>query len=49
MFSDLPAEAKPMWEACTKAMIAAGVDPQWVEADYANIDELLLGELGPMP
>jgi hypothetical protein len=49
MFSDLPTEAVPMWEACTRAMVAAGVDPQWVEADYANIDELLLGELGPMP
>jgi hypothetical protein len=35
--------------ACGRAMIAAGVDPAWVAADYDNIDELLLGRLGPVP
>ena len=35
--------------ACGRAMIAAGVDPAWVAADYDNIDELFLGHLGPMP
>jgi hypothetical protein len=49
MFSDLPAEAKPLWEASTRAMIAAGVEPEWVEADYRNINELLRGDLGPAP
>ncbi len=35
--------------ACFQAMIDAGVDPEWVEADYQNIEELLLGWLGPLP
>jgi len=35
--------------AAADAMRAAGVDPAWVEADYQNINELLLGHLGPMP
>ncbi len=30
-------------------MVAAGVPEKWVEADYTNIDELLLGKLGPVP
>ena len=36
-------------QAGYKALLAAGVDPQWVEADYENIDELLYGKLGPVP
>lgn len=36
-------------EACGQAMIAAGVEPTWVEADYHNIQELLTGLLGPVP
>ena len=36
-------------EACGQAMIAAGVDPKWVAADYHNIQELLTGLLGPLP
>ena len=43
------AESERLENACARAMIAAGVDAQWVEADYANIDELLLGDLGPAP
>lgn len=35
--------------AASEAMRDAGVDPAWVEADYQNINELLLGHLGPMP
>lgn len=45
---DNPA-GRRLWEACTAAMSAAGVEREWVEADYSNIDELLLGELGPPP
>jgi hypothetical protein len=30
-------------------MIAAGVDADWVRAGYDNMDELLLGDLGPTP
>jgi hypothetical protein len=47
--SDTSAECRELEEACAKAMIAAGVDAQWVEADYDNVDELLLGRLGPVP
>jgi len=36
-------------DACQQAMIAAGVDAKWVEADYNNIYELLSGSLGPVP
>jgi predicted nucleotidyltransferase len=42
-------EAMGLEKACTEAMKDAGVDPDWVEADFKNIDELLLGELGPAP
>jgi len=44
-----PNEAMALENACMKAMVEAGVDPDWVEADFKNIDELLLGELGPAP
>ena len=47
--SDTSPEARALEAACAEAMIAAGVEPEWVEADYNNIDELLLGDLGPMP
>ncbi len=30
-------------------MIEAGVESDWAEADYDNIDELLTGKLGPVP
>ncbi|MHC4591291.1 MAG: DUF4037 domain-containing protein [Planctomycetota bacterium] len=46
---DKSEECRRLTDACQKAMVGAGVCPQWVEADYGNIDELLLGELGPMP
>jgi hypothetical protein len=46
---DKSEECRRLTDACQKAMVDAGVCPQWVEADYGNIDELLLGELGPMP
>jgi GrpB-like predicted nucleotidyltransferase (UPF0157 family) len=42
-------DCKRLEDACAQAMIAAGLDPAWVEADYDNIDELLWGELGPVP
>lgn len=44
---DLSEDARRLQDACDAAMIAAGVDPDWVNADYQNIDELLQGELGP--
>ena len=47
--SDTSAECRTMEAACAEAMVAAGVEPEWVEADIQNIDELLLGDLGPMP
>lgn len=46
---DKSEEARALAAAWAKAMLAAGVEPQWVEADYENIDELLSGELGPVP
>jgi hypothetical protein len=46
---DTSEEARQLWEDCSQAMLAAGVEPEWVEADYHNIDELLNGELGPAP
>ncbi len=48
-FCDKSEEKRQLSSACENAMIAAGVDPQWVEADYGNIDELLSGQLGPIP
>jgi len=47
--ADLSPEAQELWEACAEAMIAMGLDPQWVEAGYDNIDQLLSGDLGPPP
>lgn len=41
--------AKALWEDCERALIGAGVEPEWVAADFHNIDELLTGELGPAP
>ncbi|NIN06998.1 MAG: hypothetical protein GTO43_11735, partial [Armatimonadetes bacterium] len=45
--ADMPED--PLEKAGYEAMIAAGVEPQWVEADFDNIDDLLLGRLGPPP
>jgi len=47
--SDLSADCRRLEEACARAMVAAGVPERWVEADFANIDELLFGRLGPVP
>lgn len=46
---DVTEEARQLAEDCAQAMVAAGVEPAWVEADFHNIDELLNGELGPAP
>ncbi len=43
------AECEQLEKACFQGMIDAGVDPDWVEADFGNIDELLTGQLGPAP
>ncbi|HIJ64417.1 MAG TPA: hypothetical protein HPP77_00595 [Candidatus Hydrogenedentes bacterium] len=43
-------EAVARFEAvCGEKMVQAGVEPRWVKDDFRNIDELLLGELGPIP
>lgn len=42
-------EGEWYWNVCADAMLAAGLDKAWVEADYDNIDELLNGSLGPPP
>jgi len=47
--SEHSAECRRLEKACADAMLAAGVEPAWVEADYRNINELLTGKLGPMP
>ena len=46
---DLSEENRILHDAFANAMVSAGVEPDWVEADYDNIDELLLGELGVPP
>ena len=48
LISDQSAECVELEEACSQAMIDAGVDPQWVDVDFGNIDELLTGKLGPL-
>ena len=45
--SDQSEQARQLDRACTAGMLAAGVEAEWVEADYGNIDELLTGKLGP--
>ena len=37
------------YQACANSMLAAGVEPKWVEADFDNIHDLLTGSLGPPP
>ncbi len=46
---DSSPDARELESACAQAMRDAGIDAAWVEADFANIDELLQGKLGPMP
>lgn len=49
LVSSRSADLRRFEEACGKAMVAAGVEPEWVAADFDNIDELLSGKLGPLP
>lgn len=42
-------ETVQLEEETVKAIIAAGVDEKWMENYFANMDELLLGKLGPVP
>ena len=42
-------EAVELEEQTTKAIIAAGVEKEWMDDYFANMDELLLGKLGPVP
>lgn len=46
---DSSPDARELESACAQAMRDAGIDAAWVQADFANIDELLQGKLGPMP
>ena len=48
-FNDKHSSCDELENACQKAMLKAGVSPKWVEADYGNMDELLLGKLGYVP
>ena len=47
--SDRSPDCRRFEQACLKAMVDAGVEPGWVEADFDNINELLAGKLGPIP
>lgn len=49
MASDTSGDCARLETACAKAMILAGLDEEWVKADFANIEELLSGQLGPPP
>ncbi len=48
-WSDYSEECRRLDAALDKAMLDAGVEPEWVAAGYGNIDELLSGSLGPPP
>jgi hypothetical protein len=43
------AETIAIEEETTKALVTAGVERKWMDDYFANMDELLLGELGPVP
>lgn len=47
--TDESPECRRLEEAAAEAMSQAGVEPEWIAADFANIDELLSGRLGPVP
>jgi hypothetical protein len=47
--SDSSPDCRRLEAAFGRKMIIAGVPEQWVDADYKNIDDLLLGKLGPIP
>lgn len=49
LYGDESPESNELYEACDKAMIDIGIDEKWVESGYDNIDELLHGDLGPVP
>lgn len=47
--SDLSSVAKEYWQALDEAVVTAGIDREWVQAGLDNMDELILGDLGPPP
>ncbi len=47
--SDTSPRSAEYFDAVDEAMVAAGVESEWVANAYQSIDELLLGRLGPMP
>lgn len=49
LYGDISSEARELAEECDKAMIESGIDEDWVNSGYDNIDELLHGKLGPTP
>ena len=46
---DKSEQSNEYFGAIDEAMVAAGVERGWVDNAYQNIDELLLGGLGPVP
>ena len=48
-WSDAFEECRRLDAALDQAMLDAGVEPEWVEAGFGNIEELLSGALGPPP
>ncbi len=42
-------ETVELEEETTRAIIEAGVEKEWMDDYFANMDELLLGKLGPVP
>lgn len=49
LYGDRSREARELSEACDNALLSLGIDAEWVDSGYDNIDELLHGCLGPTP
>jgi hypothetical protein len=49
LYGNISRESVEFFDACDEAVIEAGIDEAWVKSGYDNVDELLRGELGPIP
>jgi hypothetical protein len=49
LYGNISPESNQLFDACDEAMIDAGIEEPWVKSSYDNIDDLLLGRLGPIP
>ncbi|WDV44205.1 hypothetical protein PV797_11775 [Clostridiaceae bacterium M8S5] len=49
LYEDKSKEARELSEACDNELLSLGINTDWVELGYDNIDELLHGKLGPTP